>query len=492
MNIQPDKERYEALKADRKRFPVYGEKSFPSLDPALLYQHLYAEVDDSFILESGKGPADTARFSIMGKSNSVSLRMQNGRAFYTGKGESEIALASPSDGFARLEFEQVSPDGFPHFWGGWVGYMGYEMAEFFEHLPPRKPEGLDFPDLYFMQADRVWVYDHLQETLKYVIAVDPDTGDYEDCFEEIHAVWKCIEQISIGRTQKNPASRNDEKLKHPANLQSNFTRCDYMHAVDRAKKYISDGDIYQANLSQRFQTGFTGNPFNLYKRLREVNPSPFAGFLRFKNFCMVSSSPERLIRVENDTLETRPIAGTRPRGKTMDEDRCLSAELLLNEKEKAEHLMLVDLERNDMGRICTLGSVRVTDLMFLEQYSHVIHIVSNIVGKLRPGVSVEEIIKAVFPGGTITGCPKIRCMEIINELESTPRGPYTGSFGYIGFSRRMDLNIIIRTILVKDGQACFHVGAGIVADSDPGREYQETLDKAAAMMKALSPVIGTH
>lgn len=264
-----------------------------------------------------------------------------------------------------------------------------------------------------------------------------------------------------------------------------------MARVRAAKSYIAEGDIYQANLSQRFETGFDGDAFNLYMRLREVNPSPFSGYMKFDDFTIVSSSPERLVKVEDSRMETRPIAGTRPRGRSSEEDRSLSAELLLNEKEKAEHLMLVDLERNDLGRICRTGSVRVTDLMFLEQYSHVSHIVSNITGELNPGTGIEDILRAVFPGGTITGCPKIRCMEIINELEPSPRGPYSGSFGYIGFSRLMDFNIIIRTILIKDGTAYFHVGAGIVADSDPEKEYQETLDKAAAMIEALSRESGS-
>jgi len=249
---------------------------------------------------------------------------------------------------------------------------------------------------------------------------------------------------------------------------------------------IPDGDIYQANLSQRFSTEFNGDPLNLYLKLRNVNPAPFSGFLKFSNFTIISSSPERLLKVKDDKLETRPIAGTRPRGSDDKKDAVLTKELLLNEKERAEHLMLVDLERNDMGRVCQPGSVNVTELMCLEQYSHVSHIVSNIEGKLNPNVTIYELIKSLFPGGTITGCPKIRCMEIINELEPASRGPYSGSFGYIGFCRQLDFNILIRTIFIKNGEASFNVGAGIVADSDPDNEYEETLSKAAAMIEVLS------
>ena len=255
--------------------------------------------------------------------------------------------------------------------------------------------------------------------------------------------------------------------------------------VQTAKNYIESGDIYQANLSQRFEIDYEKDPFDLYTRLRRINPAPFSAFLQFNDFAIVSSSPERLIKLDNHSLETRPIAGTRPRGRTPGEDENMSTDLLLNEKEKAEHLMLVDLERNDLGRISCFGTVSVTDMMFLEHYSHVIHIVSNVGGRARNNTTLEEIIRAVFPGGTITGCPKIRCMEIIEELEPSPRGPYSGSLGYIGFNRLMDLSIIIRTVIVHNGKASFHAGAGIVADSDPEKEYMETLSKAEAMKKAL-------
>jgi anthranilate/para-aminobenzoate synthase component I len=269
-------------------------------------------------------------------------------------------------------------------------------------------------------------------------------------------------------------------------LRSNLNEVDYTEKVKRAKIYINEGDIYQANLAQKFETHYEGNPFELYRKLRKVNPSPFSGYINFEQLSLISSSPERLVKVHEQKVETRPIAGTRPRGKKDEEDRALSLELLLNPKEKAEHLMLVDLERNDLGRICKTGSVCVTDFMLLEKYSHVSHIVSNIVGDLKPETCVYDILKSVFPGGTITGCPKIRCMEIIAELETVNRGPYSGSLGYIGFGRYMDLNIIIRSIIICNEIASFHVGAGIVADSNPQKEYKETLDKAAAMIQALS------
>jgi len=300
-------------------------------------------------------------------------------------------------------------------------------------------------------------------------------------------MWEKIELTLSKDSIKNPVKKK-YKATHlnTSNFQSNLSQDNYRKIVIRAKTYISDGDIYQVNLSQRFKTNFNGDPLSLYLKLREVSPAPFSGFLKFSEFSIISSSPERLLKIKDDKLETRPIAGTRPRGSDKKKDSALTTELLLSEKERAEHLMLVDLERNDMGRVCQSGSVKVTELMCLEKYSHVSHIVSNIEGELKKDITIYDLLKSLFPGGTITGCPKIRCMEIVNELEPSGRGLYSGSFGYIGFSRQLDLNILIRTIFVKNGEAFFHVGAGIVADSNPENEYKETLAKAAAMIEVLS------
>ena len=337
-----------------------------------------------------------------------------------------------------------------------------------------------------MEADRLFIYDHKTQMLKFILSGENKTrdSDYEDFFWEIKRVWKDVQRVL--KNIEDSKKENKEKIFFTTTLKPISDKSEYLEEVEKAKSYICEGDIYQANLSQKFEAEFDQDPLELYKRLRKVNPSPFSGFLKFNDFILVSSSPERLIKVSNDTIESRPIAGTRPRSNIAEEDNALAKELLLNDKERAEHLMLVDLERNDLGRICEAGSVQVTDFMLLEKYSHVSHIVSNISGRLLPDLSIFEILKAVFPGGTITGCPKIRCMEIINELEPVERGPYSGSFGYIGYAPYLDLNIIIRSILINNGKASFHVGAGIVADSIPENEYQETLDKAAAMMEALS------
>ncbi len=490
MNIFPRKPRFIQLCSQTPRVPLFGELSFPHLNPARLYRELYGKTKESFIFESSKGPQETARYSFLGCSNEISFQVMQNLACFRNNGFSNSMPYTSKSCFERMEFELDSEavDYLPHFWGGWVGYFAYDMAKRFENISCSFKNGLNLPDLYFFQVERLFVYDHHSQTLKYILSEKTDQNPeihYKRAVKEIQEMAEWIH--CLGDTLQKPFNIHSKSkpFNEENSLQSNMNATRYMNMVRSAKLYIEAGDIYQANLAQCFQMNFEGDSFELYLKLREINPSPFSGFLKFKDFSIVSSSPERLLKLEGNRLETRPIAGTRPRGKTLEEDQSLGSELLLNEKEKAEHLMLVDLERNDLGRICDYGTVKVTDLMFLEKYSHVTHIVSNITGKIRNEIQLSDIIQALFPGGTITGCPKIRCMEIIDELEPEKRGPYSGSFGYIGFNRNMDLNIIIRTLIIMDGKAYFHVGAGIVADSIPEREYQETLVKAAAMKQAL-------
>ena len=496
MRIIPNRDQFVKLSGSSKRVPVCGEKSVPNLSPSLLYGELFKKRNDSFVLESGKGPDSISRYSLLGASNGTSIKIQGDRAWLQIRDASQEIVMNAMEGLERLNFDEDihQPDYLPHFWGGWVGLIGYELAGKFENIPDRNADDEETPDLYMVQVDRLFVYDHKKENLKFIVSCESAVGlkDYDAMVEEIRETWERIESIFDRITESPESLAERPKTFHKNNggsingLQSNLTRQQYEDSVGKAKKYIEEGDIYQANLSQRFATAYDGDPFEKYLDLRSVNPSPFSGYLKLADFAIVSSSPERLVKVDDFHIETRPIAGTRPRSADPQIDQSLSAELLLNEKERAEHLMLVDLERNDLGRICETGSVEVSDLMFLEQYSHVSHIVSNISGTLLPEVTVRGILRAVFPGGTITGCPKVRCMEIIRELEPERRGPYCGSFGYIGFDRNLDLNIIIRSILFKDGTASFNVGAGIVADSSPEREYIETLDKAAAMIQVLS------
>ncbi len=493
MIIQPDRDRYADLCRKSRRVPVCGVLPLESFDPVRVHRALFGDSADSFIFDSGKGPDATARYTFLGISNSRGLRIQNGTTTLIQPDGSERVAGGREAGWNLLDFNASvqAVDYLPHFWGGWVGYFGYEVADWFESLPPRKLDDLDLPDVRFMQVDCLWVYDHSERVLKMVVSDvnDGTGGDYDMRVREVRGMEKRVQGVLARRNghPSAPAPVQDAGERRTGNgLRANMTRQEYMDRVENAKSYIREGDIYQANIAQRFEFPTSDRALDLFARLRRVNPSPFSGYLKFKDWAIVSSSPERLVKVDGARIETRPIAGTRPRGGDAENDVRLSQELLLNEKERAEHLMLVDLERNDLGRLCREGGVRVTDLMFLEQYSHVHHIVSNIEGDLKPGVSVRDILRAVFPGGTITGCPKVRCMEIIHELEPNVRGPYSGSFGYIGFAPHLDLNILIRTILLKRGRAYFHAGAGIVADSKPEKEYQETLDKAAAMIEVLS------
>ena len=386
--------------------------------------------------------------------------------------------------------------GLPPFTGGAVGFFSYDFVHQFEMIPRKAAVDLDIPEAYFVFVDLVVAFDHVLK--KNWVIVNPGARGQELGFrrpglEQWDGLYdSAVERLTVFARALRTAASGDaaaferKKATQPGSVTSNLTQAEFEVMVKRSKEYIAAGDIYQTNLSQRLsqQIG-DADTLRLYKILRAINPSPFAAYLDFGDLQLVSSSPERLVRLHGGTVDTRPIAGTRRRGNDYVETRELSAELLTNEKERAEHIMLLDLERNDLGKVCDYGTVTVDEMMVVEDYSHVIHIVSNVQGTLKAGRDAFDLVRAVFPGGTITGVPKVRCMEVIDELEPVARGPYTGSIGYISNSGDMDLNIIIRTFVVKDGKAYIQVGAGIVADSDPTQEYFETLQKAEALKKAL-------
>jgi len=362
---------------------------------------------------------------------------------------------------------------------GLTGFLSYELNRWIERLPAPRSSGPSVPEMLWFGMQRVVLVDHLQSRSWLLSIADPHSPQPSAEREACDALAQLVEQLS---QPPRPIARARASV---SALQPTCTQAEFETMVARALDYIHAGDIFQANLAQRFTARWDGDPLALYRALRQINPSPFACFLSWDDLAVVSCSPERLVRVQDGRMDTRPIAGTRPRGTTPHEDTLNSLELLLSEKERAEHLMLVDLERNDLGRVCSTGSVAVDELMALEEYSHVIHIVSNVSGRLRRGMDAANVIRAVFPGGTITGCPKVRCMEIIRELEPVARGLYCGSLGCLGFDGSLDLNIAIRTMVVQGQRLSFHAGAGIVADSVPEREYHETLDKARAMMDAV-------
>ncbi|MCG2813647.1 MAG: anthranilate synthase component I family protein [Thermodesulfovibrionales bacterium] len=462
----------------------------PYIQPDILYPVFSGA--NSFLLESVKGPENIARYSFIGFDPYLTFKVKDGAVEITAKGKKAVSSVPP---LARLKslvdaYRQTPLKSLPPFQGGAVGLLSYDFVRYLEKLPKAARDDLQIPDAHFLMIDKLIAFDHLDK--KAWIVVCPGARDTELGYGDVDVDWaekydEAEETIKNIRYRiQDTRYKIQDKKNHASSVRHEMSKEQYMDIVKRAKEYIAAGDIFQANISLRVSADIGDiKPWSLYKILRSINPSPFAGYIDFGDYQIVSSSPERLLKVKDGVIETRPIAGTRPRGRDMKEDELMRAELLLNEKERAEHIMLIDLERNDIGRVSDYGSVHVDELMITEDYSHVIHIVSNVKGNLASGKTCFDAIRATFPGGTITGVPKVRCMEIIDELEPVSRGPYTGSFGYIGFSGSMDLNIIIRTFVIKDGFAYVQAGAGIVADSDPEKEYYESLKKAEALIRTL-------
>ncbi|MCX8030993.1 MAG: anthranilate synthase component I family protein [Thermodesulfovibrionales bacterium] len=482
----------------------------PFNDPSHIYEiyckDYLGDTKNSIILESLKGNFKIARYSFIASNPFMIIRLKNG---FLQKTTDNYSLADDLNESKPVKFlkeiifsyPQKPSKEIPPFQGGAIGAFSYDFVRYIEKIPNTAYDDLSLPDMHFLFVDMVISFDHLKQ--KAWIVSSPgayriiklrekmENIDWESIYEEtennIALVYFAIKQkLSMQYLNKEEvlSASNIEPL-----INYEMSKRQYMDMVKRAKEYIAAGDIFQANLSQRISTliGNT-NTWRIYKILRKINPSPFAFYANLGDYHVVSSSPERLIRVMNNVIDTRPIAGTRPRGNNYSEDELMRKELLLNEKERAEHIMLIDLERNDIGRVSRYGTVEVDELMITEDYSHVIHIVSNIRGILQTGKTCLDVLRATFPGGTITGVPKVRCMEIIDELEPVKRGLYTGSFGYITFSGNMDMNIVIRTFTIKEGIAYVQAGAGIVADSDPEKEYYETLKKAEALIKTLKMI----
>ena len=453
----------------------------------------------SFLLESVKGPPTTARYSFIGFEPYLQFTLKNGLLKLIRETSTSTIAAPPphvGDGAKPLavlgglidDYRQLHDNRLPPFQGGAVGLLSYDFVHYLEKLPVTTTDDLGIYDAHFLMIDRLIAFDHIRGKSWIIVcpgARNNRNGDLPLVYDEAsHELLRINNSLRQQRNIKTKGSTSGKiEIFHAT------TEKEYSDMVMRTKDYIAAGDIFQANLSLRISASIENiMPWEIYKVLRSVNPSPFAAFMDFGEYSIVSSSPERLVSVRNGIVETRPIAGTRPRGRDKTEDDMMRKNLLLNDKERAEHIMLIDLERNDIGRVCDYGTVEVDEFMTTEDYSHVMHIVSNIKGRLAGTKTLMDTIKAVFPGGTITGVPKVRCMEIIDEIEQLRRGPYTGAIGYIGFSECMDLNIIIRTFTTKNGMAYVQAGAGIVADSDPSREYQESLKKAEALIRTLELV----
>jgi len=424
-----------------------------------------------FFLDSSFDLKGLGRYSFLGaspykiirsKGNTVEVESFYGNYRYQGNAFDFIG--------EELKRFSIATEHYIPFLLGGVGYFSYDLLHLLEEIPSKTIDDIGFAECHIAFYDTSIAFDH-HEGKGYVVSVTENKAD------EVIALLRNAE---CGMRNLTPNS----KLRTP-NFTSNFSKEDYIKAVQKAKEYIAAGDIYQVNLSQRFSTEIDMSPYDLYLRLRETSPAPFSAYLDFGKAAVLSSSPERFLKIDGKEVETTPIKGTRPRGRTPEEDERLKKELEQSDKDRAEHIMIVDLERNDLGRVSRYGSVKVKEGMSVETFAQVHHLVSTVSGELKDGMEPVEVIKATFPGGSITGAPKVRAMEIIEELEPVKRGVYTGSIGYIGFNGKMDMNIAIRTMSVKDGMAYFSVGGGIVADSDPEAEYQETLDKAKGMMEAL-------
>ena len=495
MQLFPSFPEFVTLSREAGIVPVWREFLFDTDTAVTAYEKLYRP-PFGFLLESVVGGEQWARYSFLGSQPREAWRLKDGKVslWEPKSGWKEVAVSDPLEDLDRRlrAREPARVQGLPRFWGGAVGFFGYDVVRHIEDLPEAPADDLDLPDGIFLFTDLVLVIDNLLGRGMAVAAVpvDPgmEEGELQDRFEEggrraEDLIRRLGEEPGLAPLDLKPEPTEDPPFT------SSLSRSSFEEGVERIREYIRAGDAFQVVLSQRLGMPFQGRPFDLYRVLRTVNPSPYLYFLEMDGVNLVGSSPEVLVRVEDGTVTVRPIAGTRPRGATPEEDRTLANELRADEKELAEHRMLVDLGRNDVGRVASFGSVRVPELMVVERYSHVMHLVSQVEGKLREDLSAMDVFKACFPAGTVSGAPKIRAMEIIDELEPVKRGPYAGAVGYFSFGgMNMDTAITIRTVLIAGSRAFVQAGAGIVADSDPKREFEETLNKARALLRAGSMV----
>ena len=468
-SIQPNYEQFCNIAQPGSVIPVFREILADMETPVSAYRKLAAP-GAGFLLESVEGGERIGRYSFLGTgiSDVMEIRVKDG------------LNPVPDIRKKLLSRNYIANPDLPRFCGGCVGYMGYDTVRGFEDLPHTPKDDQNLPDGMLMFPETILVFDQVKRTIKIVTEakVDQDAGEaYAAAVDRIGLV--------LARLRYPQSAPNPQPKPVSSAINSNLTKQQFMDSVVKGKEYIASGDIIQVVLSQRFDMELSADPFDLYRALRCLNPSPYSYFLDYGSFQLVGSSPEILVTCEGGEVRNRPIAGTRRRGVTEEEDQQLEKELLADEKERAEHIMLVDLGRNDIGRVAEYGTVRVNELMVVERYSHVMHIVSDVRGKLRGDHDMLDTFQACFPAGTVSGAPKVRAMQIIDELEKTKRGPYAGAVGYFSCAGNSDTCITIRTILVKDGHAYVQAGAGIVADSDPETEYVETQTKAKAMLRAV-------
>jgi anthranilate synthase component 1 len=487
MLVEPGPEPFEAHYAKGEPQFVWTRLVADLETPVSAFLKLSAGRANTFLLESVEGGAVRGRYSMIGLDPDLLFQAAGDAPLIARL--PDLSRFTPAEGGTLQALRAVLaesriavPDGLPPMSAGLFGFLGYDTVRLMEEIGPPPPDALGVPDALLMRPRIVAVFDSVRDELTVVTPVRPERGvtasqAWDRAVDRLTEVVDALDRPLVHAPQEADVALS-------ADVVSNTTPAEYKAMVARAKDYIAAGDIFQVVLSQRFEAPFPLPAFSLYRALRRVNPSPFLYFLNFGGFAIVGSSPEILVRVRAGEVTIRPIAGTRRRGATPDEDRRLGEELLADPKERAEHLMLLDLGRNDVGRVAALGSVRVTEQFFLERYSHVMHIVSNVVGALRPDADALDALIAGFPAGTVSGAPKVRAMQIIDEMEKEKRGPYAGCVGYFAADGEMDTCIVLRTAMVKDGKVFVQAGAGIVADSDPDSEQQECVNKAAAIFRA--------
>ena len=483
-DIHPTFEEFARLAANHGVVPLWTELVADAETPVTAFAKITGD-EPAFLFESAEQDEKSGRYSILGTGAEREFIARKDR-FEIKRDGRVIRSGTAADPLAELEREMSNlraPAGSLHFPGGCVGYLSYDAIRYFEPtVPPPPKDELGLPDLYFFTTDRILVFDHVTRRLKVIVNAYPDTdlrGAYESACAKLRSLIAELQKPAhLPLSPPNDAAIKEEVV-------SNTAESDFLEMVDRAQEYIRAGDVFQVVLSQRFATPYAGSPLELYRALRHVNPSPYMFLLRCPGFHLVGSSPEVHVRVDEGQIQIRPIAGTIRRGTTPEEDDTNAEKLLADPKERAEHLMLVDLARNDVGRIAEYKSVRVTDFMTIERYSHVMHIVSNVVGTLSSGHSTFDVMRATFPAGTVSGAPKVRAMQIINEFEQSKRCSYSGAVGYFGYDGNLNSCIALRTVLLKDGTAYVQAGAGVVADSTPQGEYQETINKAMGVIRAI-------
>ena len=489
LSITAEEARERAAKAPL--VPVYREVLADTLTPVSAYRALAGD-GPAFLLESVEGGERLGRYSFVAADPVATIQIDEGAVEVSDpRGRRTLAGRDPMDAIERYlaEYRSEPADGLPRrFCGGAVGFLGYEAAKYLERLPVPAADPLGMPDGIFLVADTLACFDHVQHRLKLVSHLRSGEGTVDEAYRaaarRIDDLERRLLQVPAIKPLAAPGRRQASTVASGASR----SREDFLQSVDRAKRYIEAGDIYQVQLAQRFTVPFAGDPFDVYRVLRALNPSPYMYYLSLPGMTVLGTSPEVLVTVEDRQLRYRPLAGTRRRGRDKASDQRMEVELLASEKERAEHVMLVDLGRNDLGRVAETGSVRVTELLQVERYSHVMHLVSNIEARLREDCSAMDALRSCFPAGTVTGAPKIRAMEIIAELEAERRGVYAGAIGYLGFNGSLDTCIAIRTMVIKDGAATMQAAAGIVADSNPEEEFLETINKTAALRQALDQV----